>query len=450
MIRIAIIISVMMIIMVAKDASAEGTCGCNIPGGYCSWWGDTRYYYYCPAGTLCKCVWNCGGLSIPQNRCVESSAEEIKQFSYASASTVIGNNGSSVVAAVSGAAIAVIGAAYVGSLIPPLYAAIAVSVVVHAAVIAAFGLDDEKVSNPQSVVNEEFPINVRLIPEVISVPDMGSSEFAALPISVRTAKDGKFVPGGGEVKSSSSIYGWYKQDGAWMYANAPYYQNNSLSIEISEDGSTVYQRKNGDSPATRVIVKSSGGIDIGLTRELHDGLWKFVGLKISYDNSGKLLKSEVIAGNNELNQFSTNALPMPSTVVVDDLFCTLNPTAIVCKCEKTPDLPECKFPSDYIRDNTAAAAIKAALTSPGQSVVDPFAQSASEVTNSFFPNTFPSLTGWALPQHDSVCPVTSFNALGQTFAFDAHCSLFQNQRDQVHAVMAIVWSLVGFRVIFRG
>lgn len=72
--------------------------------------------------------------------------------------------------------------------------------------------------------------------------------------------------------------------------------------------------------------------------------------------------------------------------------------------------------------------------------------SASEILGPLV-NLMPELRAFKAPGHVGSCPKPSIEALGKTFVMDTHCTIAEENRSQLAAVMAAVWMLVSLRIV---
>lgn len=118
-----------------------------------------------------------------------------------------------------------------------------------------------------------------------------------------------------------------------------------------------------------------------------------------------------------------------------------------------------QFPNDYARQGEAAAAASSLtpkldqlhtdLTKIEALPADPALPTSSQFEDSFFKGVFDALKAWRLPAHSSACPTSSFQALGSTYSFSAHCDLINGHWNELSSVMTVVWSLLALWIVLR-
>ena len=64
-------------------------------------------------------------------------------------------------------------------------------------------------------------------------------------------------------------------------------------------------------------------------------------------------------------------------------------------------------------------------------------------------NLFPDFKSFVVPSHQATCPKPSFNVFGKIVVMDAQCTIAENQRSSLFAVMAAVWLLCAAIIILR-
>jgi hypothetical protein len=107
------------------------------------------------------------------------------------------------------------------------------------------------------------------------------------------------------------------------------------------------------------------------------------------------------------------------------------------------------YPSDYVRSSDMKAIEDALKEAP------PSVTNAAELTpppDSDYvdsASSFAVLRSWSVPGHSSVCPTSSFNALGQSFTIDSHCALITNHWGALQAAMAVVWTCLALFIVLR-
>lgn len=113
------------------------------------------------------------------------------------------------------------------------------------------------------------------------------------------------------------------------------------------------------------------------------------------------------------------------------------------------------FPDDYARQGTQVQvaantqSIADAFKTPATGVENPVIPGTSDFEGVFFKGFFDNLTSWVPPSHSSACPTSSFDAFGETFTFNAHCHLVDNNFAAVRQAMAVVYLLIAMFIVLR-
>lgn len=61
----------------------------------------------------------------------------------------------------------------------------------------------------------------------------------------------------------------------------------------------------------------------------------------------------------------------------------------------------------------------------------------------------PDFRRFVVPSHQAVCPKPSFSVFEKTIVMDSHCTIAEDQRAALYAVMAAVWVLAGAIIVLR-
>lgn len=61
----------------------------------------------------------------------------------------------------------------------------------------------------------------------------------------------------------------------------------------------------------------------------------------------------------------------------------------------------------------------------------------------------PDFRSFVVPSHQAVCPKPSFSLFGQTIVMESHCTIAEDQRAALYAVMAAVWVLAGAIIVLK-
>lgn len=64
-------------------------------------------------------------------------------------------------------------------------------------------------------------------------------------------------------------------------------------------------------------------------------------------------------------------------------------------------------------------------------------------------NLFPDFRSFVTPSHQAVCPKPVFNVFGKSLTMDAQCTIAENQRTSLYAIMAAVWLICAAIIILR-
>lgn len=64
-------------------------------------------------------------------------------------------------------------------------------------------------------------------------------------------------------------------------------------------------------------------------------------------------------------------------------------------------------------------------------------------------NLMPSLRSFVVPSHSSVCPTASMNLFEKQLLMDAHCTVLDQSKPVLYAVMAFVWLMLAAFIILR-
>lgn len=64
-------------------------------------------------------------------------------------------------------------------------------------------------------------------------------------------------------------------------------------------------------------------------------------------------------------------------------------------------------------------------------------------------NVFPDLRSFTTPSHSAVCPTPSMTLFSKAIKLEAHCSVLEDVRPTLAAVMAAVWAMVALFIILR-
>ena len=62
---------------------------------------------------------------------------------------------------------------------------------------------------------------------------------------------------------------------------------------------------------------------------------------------------------------------------------------------------------------------------------------------------FPDFRSFVVPSHQATCPKPTFNVFGKQVVMDAHCTISEEQRSALYAVMAAVWAMTAAFIILR-
>jgi len=62
---------------------------------------------------------------------------------------------------------------------------------------------------------------------------------------------------------------------------------------------------------------------------------------------------------------------------------------------------------------------------------------------------FPDFKSFVVPSHQSVCPKPVFNLFGKSIVMDAQCTLAEQQRSALYAIMALVWLIAAATIVLR-
>jgi hypothetical protein len=61
----------------------------------------------------------------------------------------------------------------------------------------------------------------------------------------------------------------------------------------------------------------------------------------------------------------------------------------------------------------------------------------------------PDLKTFAMPSHQSVCPVANFSLFGHAYSMDSHCGLFEENRGVLGAAMVLAYTIAAVRIVLK-
>jgi len=71
---------------------------------------------------------------------------------------------------------------------------------------------------------------------------------------------------------------------------------------------------------------------------------------------------------------------------------------------------------------------------------------AQAILNPVF-NLLPSFRNFVVPAHSGACPKPSMTIFNKYMVMDAHCTVLENIRPTLYAVMFFVWLLLGALIV---
>lgn len=209
-------------------------------------------------------------------------------------------------------------------------------------------------------------------------------------------------------------------------------------------------QENGKPTIISVKAMPGGGTVVSKTVETQPGVVQQ--FHIAYDADGMQISAQQVQVSAQIAVdpvTKTATLVSPQTALQPDGSATTFAPNTTPASSNTP-IPEIKFPTDYARDasvQTQTQKIQAQtdkLTN-SEEVPDPTVPSVDDFKP--FDGTFDNLTGWQLPNHNSQCPTSQFEALGRVFHFNAHCQLIQNHFGLLQSAMNVVWVVLALFIV---
>jgi len=353
---------------------------------------------------------------------------------------------------------------------------IAATTLMSAAVVGA-GLivASAALSNPSSaIMAANPPLQVTFQP-ASTQPPLPVSGGTSTP-SVAVGPDGTFVPGGGALASGGSG-GWTGALGSgWTYQSSG---TATPIATISADGSTLGEVTPGGSVMVQkfsdatIVVNSanlpaadatgapttvgaaqttvfsstgvpSGGSSLSLSPTLGNGASTSTGTINGTGGAGTT--GGTTAGTGSVTGCTSGNCATASNQVVQ----TNALNTIATNTGNTAN-SMASLSSNVASQTGFLSSIAGFFSGSGTPSADPTANTATDISGASIgsSSTFISLLGWRLPGHTSTCPTGSFNYIGRTFTFSAHCDLVNQNFGTFRAVMTAVFSLSALFIILK-
>jgi hypothetical protein len=86
---------------------------------------------------------------------------------------------------------------------------------------------------------------------------------------------------------------------------------------------------------------------------------------------------------------------------------------------------------------------------PDPNVADPTLENTPDAETILNPLTslFPELRSFQAPSHNAQCPKPQFDLFGRSIVMESHCTIAEQHRSELAAVMLVVWMLVGLFIL---
>lgn len=187
---------------------------------------------------------------------------------------------------------------------------------------------------------------------------------------------------------------------------------------------------------TTITPRADGGTDISTQTQIS-----------SAGNSFVQTSNISLAASTHVTGASSNTVPG----TVGDVTGSTVPVVTTTPNTSSPIV----FPDDYARQVTTLGTliqttkIADALTVNATGVTDPSIPASIQFTDNFFKDTFTNILGWSPPAHTSTCPTSSFDALGNTYTFDAHCALVNENFNSIRQAMTVCYLLMALFIVLK-
>lgn len=250
------------------------------------------------------------------------------------------------------------------------------------------------------------------------------------------------------------------------------------SNDIDKNGQTVPVKSNSDGSLTWTGKNAAGQITAGSVRPLADGGsyinyyedqgngtvkvysqgWDATGANFTNVSSytpGRLAYNTG-TGATTVEPVDTSVANPNGTAQVN----TLSPTVVIGGTGAAAPSVPIQFPSDYARQGEAQASttplatkldtLHTDLSASSPPPTDPTVPVSTQFSDSYFKDTFSNLLAWNLPSHSGVCPTWQFDLSAYNLGnhtWDTHCTLAEQFRSQLSAIMIVVWILTAMFIV---